>query len=254
MGSDYKLHPVKEHGPGGWMTATKFIKDTPANWEESDIQFLLDVAESTLNKAIKEFRLRGTILRKKRAVGLYPTPNQIISREALDETVLRVHDKLTQHDHVKLPFCAFNGGSDVWVDVGNKRVGVEMLTAYLGITPAKVIHVGDQFLNTGNDHAARGICPCIWITNPDETTYILKSILRLAGVPLDTFPNDDDDDDDVEDAELNDIDDDDDGDDSDEFDSKNSNRGQAMNLSTFCMRASLTNLNGMSLSLQNNGQ
>ena len=41
-----------------------------------------------------------------------------------------------------------------------------------------------QFLSTGNDVAARGVCPCIWITSPDETTYILKSILRLASVPF----------------------------------------------------------------------
>ena len=44
--------------------------------------------------------------------------------------------------------------------------------------------IGDQFLNTGNDFAARSICPCVWITSPEETTYILKSILRLAGIPL----------------------------------------------------------------------
>ena len=41
---------------------------------------------------------------------------------------------------------------------------------------------GDQFLNTGNDYAARDVSPCIWIINPQETTYILKSILRLASV------------------------------------------------------------------------
>ena len=46
------------------------------------------------------------------------------------------------------------------------------------------MHIGDQFLNTGNDFAARSVCPCVWITSPEETTYILKSILRLAGVPL----------------------------------------------------------------------
>ena len=44
------------------------------------------------------------------------------------------------------------------------------------------LHIGDQFLNTGNDYAARAVSPCIWIINPQETTYILKSILRLAGV------------------------------------------------------------------------
>ena len=48
----------------------------------------------------------------------------------------------------------------------------------------ETLHIGDQFLNTGNDFAARSVCPCVWITSPEETTYILKSILRLAGVPL----------------------------------------------------------------------
>jgi IMP-specific 5'-nucleotidase len=56
-----------------------------------------------------------------------------------------------------------------------------MLQSYLGVQPVKTLHIGDQFLNTGNDFAARSVCPCIWITSPDETTYILKSILRLAG-------------------------------------------------------------------------
>ena len=28
------------------------------------------------------------------------------------------------------------------------------------------------------------MCPCIWITSPEETTYILKSILRLASISL----------------------------------------------------------------------
>ena len=56
-----------------------------------------------------------------------------------------------------------------------------MLQSYLGVQAVKTLHIGDQFLNTGNDVAARSVCPCIWITSPDETTYILKSILRLAG-------------------------------------------------------------------------
>jgi IMP and pyridine-specific 5'-nucleotidase len=239
LGPDYKLHPVKEHGPGGWKTATKFIQDTPGNWNEDEIQSLLDIAETTIIKSMKELRLRGSILRKKRAVGLYPKPNQLIPREALDETVLRVHEMLNQHESVKLPFCAFNGGSDVWVDVGNKRVGVEMLAAYLGIAPDRIIHVGDQFLNTGNDHAARGVCPCIWITNPDETTYILKSILRLAGVPLDTFPEDSNRDEQNEG-------------DGEEDDEEDCGHSKVMNFTTFCQRASMTNLDGLAaLSLAN---
>merc|ERR1739844_250390 len=59
-----------------------------------------------------------------------------------------------------------------------------MGSAYLGMPKNETLHIGDQFLNTGNDFAARDICPCIWITSPDETTYVLKTILRLAGVNL----------------------------------------------------------------------
>ena len=37
-----------------------------------------------------------------------------------------------------LPFCAFNGGADVFVDVGNKSLGLEALMAYLGFTAPQV--------------------------------------------------------------------------------------------------------------------
>ena len=40
-------------------------------------------------------------------------------------------------------------------------------------------------------NTARDICPCVWITSPDETTYILKTILRLAGVSLEGDASDD---------------------------------------------------------------
>jgi hypothetical protein len=33
---------------------------------------------------------------------------------------------------------------DVWVDIGNKFIGVQLLQAYLGTTPATTLHVGDQ--------------------------------------------------------------------------------------------------------------
>ena len=54
------------------------------------------------------------------------------------------------------PYCAFNGGNDVWVDIGNKRVGVMGLCTLLQLPPESVLHVGDQFLNTGNDCAPCG--------------------------------------------------------------------------------------------------
>jgi len=194
LGSDYKLHPVKEHGAGGWMTSTRYLGlDSPANWPEPDITGLLDLAETSLKSSIEDQNLRAKFIRKKRSVGLVPSGGEAppIPREALDETVLRVQDDLDKMMRMRmrstkvetpLPYCAFNGGRDIWVDVGNKRVGVQILQSYLGVPAEETLHIGDQFLNTGNDYAARQTCPCIWITSPDETTYILKSILRLAGI------------------------------------------------------------------------
>ena len=72
-------------------------------------------------------------------------------------------------DSTPPPYCAFNGGNDCWVDIGSKREGVAGLCQLLQLPPQSVLHVGDQFLNTGNDYAARDICPCVWIVNPTET-------------------------------------------------------------------------------------
>ena len=185
LGKDYKLHAVKEYGAGGWLTSTKYIEETPGNWDDNEVNALLDIAEECMSKSVEEQNLRARLIRKKRAVGLVPKADESIPREALDETILRVQAELQQRSDVSLPFCAFNGGRDAWVDCGNKRVGVSILQSYLGVPNEATLHIGDQFLNTGNDFAAREICPCVWITSPEETTYILKSILRLAGVSLD---------------------------------------------------------------------
>jgi len=183
LGTDYKLHAVREDGPGGWMTSTKYFSESPGNWSEEQVKTILDKSEASFQQSLKDQNMRARIIRKKRSVGLIPKVDEKIPREALDETVLRIQTEL-EEAKVTLPFCAFNGGRDAWVDVGNKRVGVQVLQSYLGIHPEETLHIGDQFLNTGNDFAARCICPCVWITDPEETTYILKSILRLAGVPL----------------------------------------------------------------------
>lgn len=185
LGNDFHLHPVKETGRGGWVTATKYLPDSPANWSDEELKELLDVAYDAVEGSMKDQHIRGKILRKTRSVGLVPVSGASISREALDETVLRCQAKLASMNGgtgPKIPFCAFNGGTDAWVDVGNKRVAVEILSSYIDVNPQEILHIGDQFLNTGNDYAARAVCPCIWITSPEETTYILKTILRLAGI------------------------------------------------------------------------
>lgn len=183
LGNDYKLHAVREDGPGGWMISTKYFSESPGNWSEAEVTSILDRAEACFQSSLEDQNMRARIIRKKRSVGLIPKVDEKIPREALDETVLRIQTEL-EEAKVTLPFCAFNGGRDAWVDVGNKRVGVQVLQSYLGIHAEETLHIGDQFLNTGNDFVARTVCPCVWITSPEETTYILKSILRLAGVPL----------------------------------------------------------------------
>jgi IMP and pyridine-specific 5'-nucleotidase len=188
LGDDYRLRAVREDGPGGWVNSTKYLPECPGNWNESEINSILDKAEACFLTSSVDQSMRATIIRKKRSVGLVPKVDEKIPREALDETVLRIQTEL-EEAKVSLPFCAFNGGRDAWVDVGNKRVGVQVLQSYLGIPAEETLHIGDQFLLTGNDFAARSVCPCVWITSPEETTYILKTILRLAGVPLMALTN-----------------------------------------------------------------
>ena len=53
-----------------------------------------------------------------------------------------------------------------------QRCAVQGLQEYLGIAPESTLHVGDQFLNTGNDWACRDACPTLWITSPDETKNV----------------------------------------------------------------------------------
>jgi hypothetical protein len=84
---------------------------------------------------------------------------------------------------VRLPYCAFNGGRDVWVDVGNKFHGVTALQAFLQVPPQNSLHVGDQFLSTGNDVSTRmGCCTC-WVSNPRETESLLAILLPRERTP-----------------------------------------------------------------------
>ena len=55
--------------------------------------------------------------------------------EVLEEIVITVQAQLVD---VGLPFCAFNGGSDVFIDVGNKSLGLEALMHHLGFQPHQV--------------------------------------------------------------------------------------------------------------------
>lgn len=149
-----------------------------AEWPEREVQTLLSDAECALKSAAARLRVPVEIIRKPRAVGVVPKEPTIY--EVLEEMALTVQVQLVD---AKLPFCAFNGGKDVFVDVGNKSIGLETLMSYLKKKPNETLHVGDRFTVSGNDSATRSKCPILWVANPEETAFYTRMLLhdiRLA--------------------------------------------------------------------------
>ena len=166
-----------------------------STWTQATITKLLDLAEFSLRECITNLALPATILRKERAVGIIPSvPGYRFARESLEETVLVVQKKLEMSDVGKiLPFCAFNGGNDVFVDIGDKSWGVLVCQNYFGASTAddrgkevvsikgdRTLHVGDQFLSAGsNDFKARVVGTTAWIASPVETVELLDELAGL---------------------------------------------------------------------------
>ncbi|KAI9022074.1 IMP-specific 5-nucleotidase [Hyaloraphidium curvatum] len=174
--SRWELHPVP-----------------PSTWESlEDTASLLGLSDSV------------SVIRKPRAVGIVPKGVKL-GREQLDEFALASQDALGRWGrireardaaegkvHVVVPFCAFNGGSDVFIDIGSKLVGVQLLLNWLGLSGGECLHVGDQFLSTGNDVATRRACATVWIASPEETWACMSELMEaldgFARLPLDTLP------------------------------------------------------------------
>ena len=166
-----------------------------STWTQPTITRLLDLAEASLRECVTNLSLPATILRKERAVGIIPSvPGYRFPRESLEETVLVVQKKLEMSDVGKLiPFCAFNGGNDVFVDIGDKSWGVCVCQEYFGssaggagggkgetIRGDRTLHVGDQFLSAGsNDFKARVVGTTAWIASPAETVDLLQELGSL---------------------------------------------------------------------------
>ena len=180
--------------PEVWQ-APVLVGPKPAFWDKDEVNRVLDVAEKIMKGCIEDLHLRVQFVRKERAIGMFPGGPKMVAqvpvghgsnkvkREALDEIVFMLKEGLQQaQPPVELPYCVFNGGRDVWLDIGNKSVGVAAMQAYLNISPDSCLYVGDQFLNTGNDIAARAVSPCIWISNPSETGKILQHVLKQYGL------------------------------------------------------------------------
>ncbi len=141
-------------------------------WTDAQVTTLLDDAEAALRSEASRLRQPVQLIRKTRAIGVVPTGPVIY--ETLEEMALAVQAQLAGS---QLPFCAFNGGNDVFVDVGNKSIGLQALQRYLGARPEQVLHVGDRFTITGNDNQVRGCCSILWVANPDETAFFVQLLL-----------------------------------------------------------------------------
>ncbi|KAJ2748123.1 IMP 5'-nucleotidase, partial [Coemansia nantahalensis] len=157
------------------------------SWTDGQVQQLLDVAEQELADCVQRMAINARILRKPRAVGL--VPQEQLTREQLDECALSSQTALlkfqgspkSQPCDVPIPFCAFNGGNDCWVDIGNKLIGVRILQDLIGSPAEATLHVGDQFLSTGNDISTRSACCTCWIISPRETQDMLAELDAFLG-------------------------------------------------------------------------
>ncbi|KAM0279021.1 hypothetical protein ACHAQH_004803 [Verticillium albo-atrum] len=187
----------------------RWLTPEMATWSDAGIAALLDVAEAALRDCVRSMNLPATILRKDRAVGIISTdPAVRIPRESLEETVLVVQkilelsalgyaaegaDRSAPHPPVgaRIPFCAFNGGRDVFVDIGDKSWGVTVCQNWFAsrgggagageaIRGENTLHVGDQFLSAGsNDFKARSVGTTAWIASPAETVELLDELAGL---------------------------------------------------------------------------
>ncbi|KAL1996138.1 hypothetical protein VTN49DRAFT_461 [Thermomyces lanuginosus] len=158
--------------------------DEMRSWTDEDITALLDVAEAALRECVSNLNLPAILVRKDRAVGIIPRDGCKMHREQLEETVLVVQNTVERSEvGQRLPFCAFNGGNDVFVDIGDKSWGVRACQRYFGgIERSKTLHIGDQFLSAGsNDYKARLACTTAWVANPAETVSLLDELEELEG-------------------------------------------------------------------------
>ncbi|KAJ5119265.1 hypothetical protein N7448_009934 [Penicillium atrosanguineum] len=162
-----------------YVSRKEWLLEEMRAWHDDDIKQLLDIAEDSLRACASNLGLPAAVLRKDRAVGVYPVNGVRIDRELLEETVLVVQNTVERSAvGSRLPFCAFNGGNDVFVDIGDKSWGVRVCQEYFGgIDPSKTLHIGDQFLSAGaNDFKARLASTTAWIASPAETVELLDEL------------------------------------------------------------------------------
>lgn len=112
-------------------------------WREEDITAMLDIGERVLRETTEMLHMPVSILRKERGVGIINTSPRRFMYENLEEICLTAQRELKG---CTVPFCAFNGGNDVWIDVGNKAIGIQALQKYVFRFLPKELH-GEQLVS-----------------------------------------------------------------------------------------------------------
>jgi len=160
-----------------------------SSWDEASVDELLNVAGKALLEGAAKLRMRDKVklVRKPRAVGILYLPDEVHRTTSLmlDEIAMGARAAVTRtgkqrrSHETRLPFCTFNGGKDVFVDIGSKDLGIAALQQLVDATPRDTLHIGDQFSITGNDLLARRACGTLWVDNPEETAVLLTYMLRM---------------------------------------------------------------------------
>lgn len=181
--SNFLFHFDCNTGHLKWIEHNNWVLPEVKEWKEEEIIRLLDTAQDVLTLSQEHMHLEGytQIIRKERGVGIIPKEGRVICREVLEELVLTAQKKLESTEiSKKISFSAFNGGHDVWVDIGDKKLGVMSLQRHLGnIDGSQTLHVGDQFASLGaNDFKARMAACTVWIASPRETVEIMDELVE----------------------------------------------------------------------------
>ena len=154
-------------------------------WDHGAVAAVLDVAASELLAGARVLNLDILLVRKERAVGAVAAnaaAAERLSYEVLEELALCVQDALAaavRDGKIDggVPICAFNGGRDVFLDIGDKALGLRVIQGLCGISPAETVHFGDRFTRTGNDLRARDAASPLWVSDPSETQRLLECLL-----------------------------------------------------------------------------
>lgn len=196
---NYLLEPVVTAAEDG-LSSRVALREVPGSdwkdgrgqrWSQGDVLRLLDTAQRYMTQLAVELKLDVLVIRKERSVGIVQNPKSAVEAgavgaygssvghmtyEALEDIALAVQQHL-ETAGTTIPFCVFNGGHDVFIDVGHKALGIRALQERLRIAPRDTVHVGDRFTRTGNDRRARVVANTLWVASPAETEYLLSQLI-----------------------------------------------------------------------------